>query len=100
MTQAHRAHRGTSKSHKGEYRHRIGIVEHQGLRAEPLGVVKNIQPDGTSAQRLKDSSWADGVADTLVHAILHRDIEIVAHIGETSHLDGVDDEITSCQQVT
>ena len=69
------------------------------MRAEPPGIVKNVEPGRTGAQRLENSARADGIADTLIHTILHRYIEVVAYIGETGDLNGVDDKIALRQQV-
>ena len=42
----------------------------------------------------------DSVANTLIDAVLHGDIEVVAHICETGDLDHIDDKITALQNVT
>ncbi len=98
MAQAHRAHAGAGKRCESEDRHGIGVVEHPGLWAELFCIVQNVEPGGASAQRFEDASWAACVANTLIDAILHRNIEVMAYIGETSDLNGVDDEIAPCQQ--
>jgi hypothetical protein len=55
--------------------------------------VQDVEQDRAGTQRFEDSSRADRVANALVDAILHRNIEVVAHVGETRNLNGVDDEI-------
>src|SRR6266480_7999122 len=61
--------------------------------------MKDVKPGRTGAQRFEDSSWADGVANTLIDAIFHGNVKIVAYIGKTGDLNRVDDKITPCQQV-
>src|SRR6266550_5163998 len=61
--------------------------------------MKDVKPGRTGAQCFEDSARADSVANTLINAVLHRNVEIVAYIGETGNLNRVDDKITPCQQV-
>src|SRR5947209_19120089 len=100
VAQTHRAHAGADKCCKGQDRHGIRVVKYQGLRAETFRVMQDIKPDRAGTERFENAAWADGIANALVDAILHGNVEVVAHVRQTCYLNRVDDEITPCQQVT
>src|SRR5260370_1383479 len=100
MTQTHGTHLRPDKRCQSEYRHRIGIVEHPGLWAELLGIVKDIEPGRTGAQCLEDTARTNGIANTLIDPMLHGQIKVMAHIGETGNFDAIDNKIAPGQQVT
>ena len=60
-----------------EHRHRIGVIEHQGIWAITLHVAGDIDQDRYRAQRTENAGDAARVADVHIDAVFHRDLDIV-----------------------
>lgn len=69
------------------------------MRAKPLGIVEDVEPDQASAQGFEDAARADGIADTLVDAVVQWNLEVVTNVGKASDLNRVDQEIAAQEQV-
>jgi hypothetical protein len=75
------------------HRHRVGVVEQPGVRAQLTDVRGDARQHREGTQRAEDAADADGVRDGLAQPVLRRDLE-VAH-GRRVHpdLDRVDHEV-------
>ena len=93
VAEAYDLHLGGPERGQGEDRHRIGVVQHEGVGTELFGVVEDVQPVGSGAQRLEDSAGADGVADTLFDPVFHGDLVVELDGLEAVDLDEVDDVV-------
>ena len=89
VAQPHDLQPGGPQRQQRQRRHGVGIVHDQRAGAQALHVAQDVQPGRTGAQHLEDAARADGVADALVHAVLERDVVIVAHVAQPGNLDGL-----------
>jgi len=71
--------------------HGVGVVEQHGagLR-EPFHVLHEVGHDGHAAQTPHDTARPERVADALVHAVLERDLVVVAERLDAADLDHAD----------
>lgn len=77
--------------------HRVGVIQKQGVRAEPLDVPGDVAHHGNGAQRPEDAGHAAGVADVDIHAVFHRDFDVMTPHLNAPGQDGAHDEIRSRQ---
>ena len=84
------------EQHQGA--HGVGVVHDHGVRGQVLNVVQDLQPGGRGPQEFHHAAGAGGVADALVHAVVHGDVVVVPDVLETGHLDGVNHEVGAGQQ--
>ncbi|OQA87503.1 MAG: hypothetical protein BWY31_00671 [Lentisphaerae bacterium ADurb.Bin242] len=90
---------GSSAEHRaGEHRHRIGVVQEPGVRADFLHVVRKVQHDGNRPEGAEDAADAEGVGDGLAQPVFFRDLEVDHGRGLiAAHLNGIDHEMGSLE---
>ena len=76
-----------------EHRHRVRVVEEDGVGADLLHVPADIQHDRDGAQSAEDAGGAAGVAHVEVDPVLLRDLDVVAPHRDGCRKDGAEDGI-------
>ena len=76
---------------QAQHIHRVRVVEHDRLRAQPLGVLQNLQKNRRGAERFEKPARPDRVPDALVHAIFQGDVVVELHAFEPADLDAIHD---------
>jgi hypothetical protein len=80
------------------HRHRVGVVEQPGVRADRAHVRRDALQHRKRAQRPEDPADADGVADGLPQPVPGGHLEVPDGRGVHAHLDGVDDVVGAVQR--
>ena len=90
--------RGLAAHRPGQAGHRIGDVEHPGVRADLAHVLAHADQHGDVAQRAVDAAGADGVAHRLADAVAGRHVEVDGHRVEPTGGDGHDHEVGALER--
>ena len=97
MAQANNPHRTCTTGGETHHVHWVGIIEHEGVRAESLRVAQDLQPGGNRPQPFEQPARPNRVTDTLIDPVLRRDVVVVAHTTQATDLDAVYEIIRAAQ---
>ena len=81
-----------------EHGHRVGVVQHDGIRAVLLDVARDLHHGRRGAQEAEDAGRAAGVADVDVYAVLLRDLDIGAENARAAREDGDDHAVRALER--
>jgi len=100
VAQSDRLDAGMPEHVAGQHRHRVGVVDQEGVGADFLDVAGEIGHDRDGAQRPHDAADPERVGDRLAQAVLFRDFKVDDRAGVVAaDLDGVDDEGRAAQGI-
>ncbi len=97
VTETDRLNCGLPADRPGEAGHRVGDVEHPGVRADSLHVLGDPDQHGDVAEGPVDPAGADGVPHRLADAVPGRHLQIDGHRVESPGGDGHDHEVGSLE---
>jgi len=83
----------------GQLRHRVGVVEDDGVGGKAVDSIGQVYEDWDVAQSSSPAARADGVAYRVVDAVVLRDGQVMGHGWQAAGRDGNDDEIGVLQSL-